>query len=104
MDGALPMAPADLFLDRGLVSPSSREHEPIEGTDMIATQFTRDFGVAHPVVCGGMTGYGTAQLISAVANAGALGFLTNLTQPTPEALVEEVARTRELTDQPFGST
>lgn len=69
---------------------------------MIATQFTRDFGVAHPVVCGGMTGYGTAQLISAVANAGALGFLTALTQPSPELLVQEIAHTRELTDQPFG--
>lgn len=69
---------------------------------MITTQFTRDFGVAHPILCGGMTGYGTAQLISAVANAGALGFLTALTQPTPEDLVREIARTRELTDQPFG--
>jgi nitronate monooxygenase len=45
---------------------------------------------------------GTAELVSAVANAGALGFLTALTQPTPEALMKEIARTRELTDQPFG--
>jgi NADH:quinone reductase (non-electrogenic) len=36
------------------------------------------------------------------ANAGALGFLTALTQPTPEALTAEIARTRELTDKPFG--
>lgn len=69
---------------------------------MIRTRFTEEFGVDHPIVCGGMTGLGTAPLISAVANAGALGFLTALTQPTPEDLVREIARTRELTDKPFG--
>ncbi|MBF0673334.1 MAG: nitronate monooxygenase [Salinibacterium sp.] len=69
---------------------------------MIRTQFTDTFGVEHPVLCGGMTGLGTAPLISAVANSGALGFLTALTQPTPEALAAEIARTRELTDKPFG--
>lgn len=69
---------------------------------MIRTEFTETFGIRHPILCGGMTGLGTAQLISAVANAGALGFLTALTQPTPAALVEEIRRTRELTDQPFG--
>jgi nitronate monooxygenase len=45
---------------------------------------------------------GRAELVSAVANAGALGFLTALTQPTPEALVKEIDRCREMTDQPFG--
>lgn len=69
---------------------------------MIRTQFTEEFGVEHPLLCGGMTGLGTAELISAVANAGALGFLTALTQPTPEDLVKEIARTRDLTDKPFG--
>lgn len=69
---------------------------------MIRTTFTEQFGVDHPVLCGGMTGLGTAELIAAVANAGALGFLTALTQPTPEALAQEIARTRELTDEPFG--
>jgi nitronate monooxygenase len=69
---------------------------------MISTEFTRAFGVEHPILCGGMTGYGTADLISAVASAGALGFLTALTQPTPEDLVKEIVRTRDLTDKPFG--
>jgi nitronate monooxygenase len=45
---------------------------------------------------------GTADLVAAVANAGALGFLTALTQPTPEALVKEIARCRSMTDKPFG--
>lgn len=69
---------------------------------MFDNVFTRTFGVQHPIVCGGMAGVGTAPLISAVANAGGLGFLTALTQPTPELLQKEIEKTRELTDKPFG--
>ncbi|GAA1746584.1 nitronate monooxygenase [Aeromicrobium alkaliterrae] len=69
---------------------------------MLQTRFTEAFGVPHPIVQGGMQWVGTAPLVAAVANAGALGMLTALTQPTPEALTAEIARTRELTDQPFG--
>lgn len=69
---------------------------------MLKTRFTELFGVRHPIAQGGMQWVGTAELVSAVANAGALGFLTALTQPTPEALTKEIARTREMTDQPFG--
>ncbi|MFB7861558.1 NAD(P)H-dependent flavin oxidoreductase [Streptomyces sp. NPDC056069] len=69
---------------------------------MISTPFTDLFGVDHPIICGGMTGVGTAELISAVAEAGALGFLTALTQPTPEDLAREIARCRDMTDRPFG--
>jgi nitronate monooxygenase len=69
---------------------------------MIRTRFTEMFGVAHPVVQGGMQWVGRAELTSAVANAGALGFLTALTQPTPEDLVNEIARCRSMTDKPFG--
>jgi len=49
-----------------------------------------------------MTAVGTADLIAPVARAGALGFLTALTQRTPEDLQREIARCRERTDQPFG--
>lgn len=69
---------------------------------MLKTRFTELFGVEHPIAQGGMQWVGTAELVSAVANAGALGFLTALTQPTPEALSREIARTREMTDKPFG--
>src|SRR5262245_18241753 len=69
---------------------------------MIRTRFTEMFGVEHPIVQGGMQWVGRAELTSAVANAGALGFLTALTQPTPEALVKEIARCRGMTDRPFG--
>jgi nitronate monooxygenase len=44
---------------------------------------------------------GYAELASAVSNAGGLGTLTALTQPTPEDLRKEIARCREMTDKPF---
>jgi NADH:quinone reductase (non-electrogenic) len=69
---------------------------------VLTTRFTETFGIEHPIVCGGMTAVGTAELIAAVANAGALGCLTALTQPTPEALAKEIARVQGLTDKPFG--
>ncbi|HKR89619.1 MAG TPA: nitronate monooxygenase [Phenylobacterium sp.] len=69
---------------------------------MLKTRFTDLVGVDHPIVQGGMQWVGTAELVSAVANAGALGMITALTQPTPEALAREIARTKEMTDKPFG--
>ena len=69
---------------------------------MITTRFTEMFGVDHPIVQGGMQWVGRAELVAAVANAGALGMITALTQPTPDDLRKEIARCRELTDKPFG--
>ncbi len=69
---------------------------------MIKTRFTEMFGVDHPIAQGGMQWVGRATLVSAVANAGALGFITALTQPTPEDLLKEIARCRDWTDKPFG--
>jgi NADH:quinone reductase (non-electrogenic) len=69
---------------------------------MIKTRFTEMFGIKHPIVQGGMQWVGRAELASAVSNAGALGILTALTQPTPEDLRKEIKRCREMTDQPFG--
>jgi nitronate monooxygenase len=69
---------------------------------VLTTAFTETFGVRHPIVQGGMQWVGRAELVAAVANAGALGMLTALTQPTPDDLAREISRTRELTDQPFG--
>jgi len=68
----------------------------------LKTRFTELFGIEHPVVQGGMQWVGRAELVAAVANGGGLGFITALTQPTPEKLTEEIARCRSLTDKPFG--
>ena len=59
-------------------------------------------GMDHPIVQGGMQWVGRAGLVAAVANAGALGFITALTQSTPEDLEKEIKTCRELTDRPFG--
>jgi nitronate monooxygenase len=69
---------------------------------MLKTRFTEMFGIEHPIVQGGMQWVGRAELVAAVANAGALGFITALTQPTPDDLRREIARCREMTDKPFG--
>lgn len=66
------------------------------------TRVTDMLGIRYPIVQGGMQWVGTAELASAVSNAGGLGILTALTQPTPDDLAREIARCRSMTDQPFG--
>jgi NADH:quinone reductase (non-electrogenic) len=68
----------------------------------LITKFTEVFDIEHPIAQGGMQWVGRAELVAAVANSGALGFLTALTQPTPMDLANEIAKTRDLTDKPFG--
>ena len=65
-------------------------------------RITELLNIEYPIVQGGMMWVGKAELASAVSNAGGLGILTALTQPTPEDLVKEIARCREMTDKPFG--
>ncbi|MBC6439355.1 MAG: nitronate monooxygenase [Rhodospirillales bacterium] len=66
------------------------------------TRITDLFGIEHPIIQGGMHHVGFAEMASAVSNAGGLGILTALTQPSPEALADEIARCREMTGKPFG--
>jgi NADH:quinone reductase (non-electrogenic) len=69
---------------------------------VLATPFTQMLGIEHPVVQGGMQWVGRAELAAAVSNAGGLGILTALTQPTPQALAAEIERCRGMTTKPFG--
>lgn len=66
------------------------------------TRLTELLGIRYPIVQGGMMWVGTAELVSAVSNAGGLGILTALTQPTPEQLAKEIERCSTMTDAPFG--
>ena len=68
----------------------------------IKTRITEMLGIEHPIVQGGMQWVGTAELASAVSNAGGFGILTALTQPSPQALRDEIARCRSMTSKPFG--
>jgi NAD(P)H-dependent flavin oxidoreductase YrpB (nitropropane dioxygenase family) len=66
------------------------------------TRVTEMLGVEHPIVQGGMQNVGYAELASAVSNAGGLGLITALTQPSPEALAAEIERCKGMTSKPFG--
>jgi NADH:quinone reductase (non-electrogenic) len=67
----------------------------------LKTRITEMFAIRYPIVQGGMQWVGRAELAAAVSNAGGLGIITALTQPTPEHLEKEIARCRDLTDAPF---
>jgi NADH:quinone reductase (non-electrogenic) len=81
-------------MSRLVQPPSSR-------APAMKTRITELFDIAYPIVQGGMQWVGRAELASAVSNAGGLGILTGLTQPTPEALAIEIERCRSMTDRPF---
>jgi nitronate monooxygenase len=66
------------------------------------TRITELFGIKHPIIQGGMHYVGYAELAAAVSNAGGLGIITGLTQPTPEDLAKEIAKCQGMTDKPFG--
>jgi len=67
----------------------------------IRTRITEMLGIEHPIVQGGMMHVGYAELASAVSNAGGLGIITALTQPSPAALSAEIERCRAMTSRPF---
>lgn len=69
---------------------------------MLTTPLTKLLGIRIPAVQGGMQWVGVPRLVAAVSEAGGLGVLTALTQPSPEALRAAIRETRTLTTKPFG--
>ncbi|KIJ24428.1 hypothetical protein M422DRAFT_168502 [Sphaerobolus stellatus SS14] len=69
---------------------------------VIKTKLTQMLGIRVPVVQGGMQWVGLPVMASAVSNAGGLGILTALTQPSPDALRTAIRETRKSTNKPFG--
>ena len=62
----------------------------------------REFlGVRYPIISGAMTWISDSGLVSAVSNAGGFGVLAAGNMP-PELLAEEIDKTRQFTDKPFG--
>ncbi len=59
------------------------------------------FGIEYPIVQGGMALCSEAELVSAVSNAGGLG-LIGLSAMTPQQAREQIRKTKQLTDKPFG--
>ncbi len=66
------------------------------------TRVTEELGIDHPIIQGGMMWVSQPELVAAVSEAGGLGVLTALTFETAEGLADAIARTRALTDRPFG--
>jgi NADH:quinone reductase (non-electrogenic) len=66
------------------------------------TPLTRLLGIRVPVIQGGLQWVAYAELAAAVSNAGGLGIINALTQPSPTALRSEIRKTRALTPHPFG--
>ncbi|MFI6656234.1 NAD(P)H-dependent flavin oxidoreductase [Streptomyces sp. NPDC050523] len=65
------------------------------------TALTRLVGVRHPIVQTGMGWVAGPRLVSATANAGALGILASATM-TPDRLRAAIREVRSRTDAPFG--
>ncbi len=71
-------------------------------TMAIKTRITEMFGIQHPILQGGMQWLARAELVAAVSNAGGLGFLTAVSCCSVAELRDEIKKTRDLTDKPFG--
>jgi enoyl-[acyl-carrier protein] reductase II len=69
---------------------------------MIRTPLCDLLGIQHPILQGGMAWAATPELAAAVSNAGGLGIVGAGDQP-PELVRQDLRRTRELTDRPFGA-
>lgn len=69
---------------------------------MFKTRITDLFGIEYPIVQGGMMWLARAELVAAISNAGGLGILHAFMHDPPAGLVDEIKKTRKLTDRPFG--
>lgn len=68
---------------------------------MLKTAICDLFGIEHPIIQGGMAHVATAELVSAVANAGGLGIIGTGFYP-PDWVSQQIRLTRQQTGQPFG--
>jgi len=68
---------------------------------MLKTAICDLFGIEHPIIQGGMAHVGTAELVSAVSNAGGLGIIgAGFYQP--DWVRQQIRLTRQQTSKPFG--
>lgn len=69
---------------------------------MFNTRLTQLLGIQYPIIQGGLQWLATAQLASAVSEAGGLGIISSLSFPDRDVLRKEIRRMKELTKKPFG--
>ena len=68
---------------------------------MLRTALCDLFGIKYPIIQGGMAHLGTAELVSAVSNAGGLGII-GAADYEPEWVRQQIHSTRQRTSKPFG--
>lgn len=66
------------------------------------TRISELLEIKYPIIQGGMQWLSRAEFVAAVSNAGGLGIISATTHATKQALVEEIRKTRALTQKPFG--
>ena len=69
---------------------------------MFETRLTKLLGIKYPIIQGGLQWLATAQLASAVSDAGGLGIISSLSFPDQDSLRKEIRRIRGMTKKPFG--
>ncbi|MBU4315826.1 MAG: nitronate monooxygenase family protein [Proteobacteria bacterium] len=69
---------------------------------MLKTKMTEILGIKYPIQCGTMQSITTSELVAPVANAGGLCCIPAAMFQTREAFMDEIKKTRDMTDQPFG--
>ena len=69
---------------------------------MLQTKLTKLLGIKYPVQCGTMHGITLSKLTAAVANAGGLCCISAAFFEEKALFMDEIKKTRDLTDQPFG--
>ena len=65
------------------------------------TRITEMLGIEYPIIQGGMAWVAEHNLAAAVSNAGGLGIIAAANAPY-EYVRDEIRKTKELTDRPFG--
>jgi|TARA_B100002003_G_scaffold236405_1_gene252346 enoyl-[acyl-carrier protein] reductase II len=68
---------------------------------MLKTAICDLFSIKHPIIQGGMVHVATAELVSAVSNAGGLGII-GAGNAEPDWVKEQIRLTRQRTSKPFG--
>jgi len=68
---------------------------------MLRTVICDLLGIEYPIIQGGMAHLGTAELVSAVSNAGGLGII-GTGYYEPDWVRDQIHRMREQTNKPFG--
>ncbi len=69
---------------------------------MLKTRITELFGIEYPIIGGGMLWLSRAEFVAAISNAGGLGIISSATFESSSDLRDEIRKTKNLTDKPFG--